>query len=39
MAANFDLTALAVEGCCPGNVVKVDDVGLPSIMVRIPKLT
>ena len=39
MAANFDLTALALEGCCPGNVVKVDDVGLPSIMVRIPKLT
>ena len=39
MAASFDLTALALEGCCPGNVLKVDDVGLPSIMVRIPKLT
>lgn len=39
MAADFDLTALALEGCCPGNVIKVDDVGLPSIMVRIPKLT
>ena len=39
MAADFDLTALALEGCCPGNVIKVDDVGLPSIMVRVPKLT
>lgn len=37
--ANFDLTALAVQGMCPGNEVIVDDVGLPSIMVKIPKMT
>lgn len=37
--ANFDLSALAVAGCCPGNEILYDDLGLPSIMVRIPKLT
>ncbi len=37
--ADFDLTALAVAGCCPGNEVLIDDLGMPSIMVKIPKLT
>ena len=37
--ANFDLTALAVAGCCPGNEILYDDLGLPSIMVKIPKMT
>lgn len=37
--ADFDLTALAVAGCCPGNEVLYDDLGFPSIMVRIPKMT
>lgn len=37
--ADFDLTALAVAGCCPGNEVLFDDVGKPSIMVKIPKMT
>ena len=37
--ADFDLTALAVAGCCPGNEVLYDDKGMPSIMVKIPKLT
>ena len=37
--ADFDLTALAVAGCCPGNEVLFDDLGKPSIMVKIPKLT
>ena len=37
--ANFDLTALAVQGCCPGNEILYDDLGMPSIMVKIPKMT
>ena len=37
--ADFDLTALAVAGCCPGNEVLFDDLGKPSIMVKIPKMT
>ena len=37
--ANFDLTAMAVAGCCPGNEVLYDDLGMPSIMVKIPKMT
>ena len=36
---NFDLTALAVQGVCPGNEVLYDDKGLPSIMVKVPKMT
>lgn len=39
MNADFDLTGLALAGCCPGNEVLVDDKGLPSIMVKIPKMT
>ncbi len=39
MAANFDLTALAVKALAPSNEVLYDDKGLPSIMVRIPKMT
>lgn len=37
--SNFDLSALAVAGCCPGNEVLFDDKGMPSIMVKIPKMT
>lgn len=39
MAANFDLSNLALQAVCPGNVIKYDDKGLPSIMVKIPKMT
>lgn len=39
MAANFDLTALAVKALAPSNEILYDDKGLPSIMVRIPKMT
>ncbi len=39
MAANFDLTALAVKALCPNNEVLYDDKGMPSIMVKIPKMT
>jgi len=39
MAANFDLSNLALMAVCPGNEIKYDDKGMPSIMVKIPKLT
>jgi len=35
--ANFDLTDLAVRMLCPSNKVKIDDSGLPSVLVYIPK--
>lgn len=34
--ADFNLTKMAVEMYCPGNVVQQDDAGLPSILVWIP---
>lgn len=34
---NFDAMKLAVEMACPGNTVLLDDLGLPSVMVEIPK--
>jgi hypothetical protein len=33
---NFELTKMAVNMFCPGNVVQMDDAGLPSILVYIP---
>ena len=39
MPANFDLSALAFEAVLPNNKVLYDDKGLPSFMVRIPKMT
>ena len=33
---NYKLTDMAVEMFCPGNVVQLDDAGLPSILVYIP---
>ena len=39
MAANFDLTALAVSALAPGNELIYDDKGIPSTMVKIPKMT
>lgn len=39
MPANFDLAALAIESVLPNNKVLYDDKGLPSVMVRIPKMT
>ena len=35
--ANFDLVKLALKATCPGNDILLDDKGLPSVMVRIPK--
>ena len=39
MANNFDLSNLALKAVCPSNEILYDDKGLPSIMVRIPKMT
>ncbi|MBQ3405663.1 MAG: SUMF1/EgtB/PvdO family nonheme iron enzyme [Lachnospiraceae bacterium] len=35
--SNFDLTDLAVQMICPGNKVILDEKGMPSVMVYIPK--
>ena len=35
--ADYSLTEMAVKMHCPGNVVQLDDAGLPSILVYIPK--
>ena len=39
MPANFDLSALALKAVCPGNEILYDDKGMPSVMVKIPKMT
>ncbi len=39
MPANFDLSALALKAVCPGNEILFDDKGMPSVMVKIPKMT
>ena len=35
--ANFDLAAMALKAVCPTNDILYDDLGMPSIMVYIPK--
>lgn len=39
MSANFDLSALALKAVCPNNEILYDDKGMPSVMVKIPKMT
>lgn len=39
MAANFDLSGLALKAVCPNNDLKYDDLGIPSVMVYVPKFT
>lgn len=39
MAANFDLSGLALKAMCPNNEILFDDLGMPSVMVKIPKMT
>ena len=39
MSANFDLSNLALQAVCPGNEILYDDKGMPSIMVKIPKMS
>lgn len=39
MAANFDLSALALKAVAPNNEILYDDKGMPSVMVKIPKMT
>ena len=36
---DFDLSMLALKAIAPNNEILYDDVGLPSFMVRIPKMT
>ena len=37
--SNFDLSALALKAVCPNNEILYDDKGMPSVMVKIPKMT
>ncbi len=39
MSANFDLSNLALKALAPNNELLYDDKGLPSIMVKIPKMS
>lgn len=39
MDRNFDLAMLAMKSLAPNNEILFDDAGLPSVMVRIPKMT
>jgi len=39
MPNNFDLSNLALKALAPANEILYDDKGLPSIMVKIPKMT
>ena len=39
MPANFDLSNLALKALAPSNEILYDDKGLPSIMVKIPKMS
>lgn len=39
MAANFDLSAMALKAVCPNNDLLYDDLGIPSVMVYVPKFT
>lgn len=37
--SNFDLSNLALQAVCPNNEILYDDVGMPSIMYRVPTMT
>jgi len=39
MANNFDLSSFALSAVCPGNELKYDDKGQPSVMVYVPKMS
>lgn len=39
MSSNFDLANLAIQTICPGNELVYDDKGMPSVMVKIPKMS
>lgn len=39
MDRNFDLAMLALKSLAPNNEILYDNAGLPSVMVRIPKMT
>ncbi len=37
--SNFDVANIALKAVCPSNEMIVDDKGMPSVMVKIPKCT
>lgn len=37
--SNFDLSNLALKAVCPNNEILYDDKGMPSVMVKVPKMT
>ncbi|MBR5091047.1 MAG: SUMF1/EgtB/PvdO family nonheme iron enzyme [Ruminiclostridium sp.] len=37
--SNFDIANIALQAVCPGNEMKYDDKGFPSIVVKVPKQT
>lgn len=39
MSSNFDLANLALQAVCPNNELICDDKGMPSVMVKIPRMT
>lgn len=39
MSSNFDIANLALKAVCPSNELVYDDKGMPSVMVKIPKMT
>lgn len=39
MSSNFDLANLALQAVCPNNQLLYDDKGMPSVMVKIPRMT
>ena len=39
MNDNFDLANLALQSVCPSNCFEYDDKGMPSVMVKIPRMS
>ncbi len=39
MSSNFDVANIALQAVCPSNELVYDDKGMPSVMVKIPKMT
>lgn len=37
--SNFDIAGLALQSVCPGNKIICDDKGMPSVMVKLPKMS
>ena len=39
MSSNFDIANIALQAVCPSNELIYDDKGMPSVMVKVPKMT